>query len=188
MRKVQADFQKLQSHIDGGNYRQTMRDDIRNHVAHLKEEVGFLNSALDSHIEKFGAINHEAREIIGKTVDAENAANRILNSAEKTMSRYVRLVVFIAIALAVLSGTLGYFAALKFETDTGTWAHQLQQSSSPGRLCGEMGFQYERDLADNNTHYCSKAITKNRRDLSTGSPVLYRCYIGVTRIGKIVSL
>ncbi len=61
MRKVRADLQTLQSHIDGGDYRQAMQDDIRNHVGHLKEEVRFLSSALDSHIEKFGGINQEAR-------------------------------------------------------------------------------------------------------------------------------
>ena len=161
VRKVQADLQKLQSHIDGGDYGQAMWDNITRHVAHLKKEVGFLNSVLDSHIEKFGAINHEAREIIGRAVDAENNANRSLIAAERFMSFHVRLVVFIAIALAAASGTIGYFAALKFETDTGTWAHQMEKTWSRGSLCRDMGFQYETGF-EVNTYYCVKAVTGKR--------------------------
>lgn len=161
MREVRADLQKLQSHIDGGDYRQAMRDDITRHVGELKEEVGFLSSDLDSHIEKFGAINHEAREIIGSAVDAENGANRSLEAARKFMSLHIRLVVFIAIALAAASGTIGYFAALKFETNTGTWAHQMEKTWFRKSLCGEMGFRYETGLEDN-TDYCVKAITRKR--------------------------
>ncbi len=152
MRKVRADLQKLQSHIDGGDYRQTMQDDIRNHVGHLKEEVGFLSSALDSHIEKFGAINHEAGKIIERAINSQDSANQSLETARDFMRLHVRLVIFIAFVLAAASVTIGYQAALKYETDTGTWAHQLKKAWSPIGLCNEMEFDVQRGA--DGTHFC----------------------------------
>ena len=135
-----------------------MRDDIAWHVSHLKEEIGFLRSTLDSHIEKFGAINQEGRKIIEVVAVTQQEANRSLETSRDYLRHHVRVVVFIVIALAAMSGTVGYQAVLKCEMKFGTWVHQLLKTWSPRSLCLDMGFQYETGLEDN-IYYCIRAIT-----------------------------
>jgi len=143
MRNVLESLKQLQKHIDGGDYRQVMRDDVRNHVGQLKEEVGFLSSALDSHIEKFGAINQEARKVIETARSTQSEANRSLEGAKDFMRGKTRIAVFALFIVVIFSGWAGYQGAMKFEPDTGTWAQQLRKTWSPIGLCNQMGFEVQ---------------------------------------------
>lgn len=160
IRKVLADLRTLQKHIDGGDYRQTMRDDIRTHVGQLKEEVGFLSSALDSHIDKFGAINQEARKVIEAARSTQSEANRSLKNANDFVRGKTRFAALILFVVVILSGWAGYLAAMKFETDTGTWAHQLKKAWAPTFLCSEMGFQVQRGTEG--ASFCVSRINSKR--------------------------
>ncbi len=160
MRNVLASLKQLQDHIDGGDYRRVMNADVQNHVGHLKEEVGFLSSALDSHIEKFGAINQEARKLIEAARSTQSEANRSLENAKDFVRGKTRIVALTLFIVVIISGWTGYLAAMKFETDTGTWAHQLKKAWAPTFLCSEMGFQVQRGTEG--TSFCVSRINSER--------------------------
>lgn len=160
MRNVLAALKQLQEHVDGGDYRQVMQDDVRNHVGQLKEEVGFLSSALDSHIEKFGAINHEARKVIEVARSMQSEANRSLEDAKDFMRGKTRIAVFALFIVVIFSGWVGYQAAMKFETDTGTWAQQLRKAWAPTFLCDQMGFEVQ--PGTEGTNFCVIRLNSER--------------------------
>lgn len=160
MRNVLAALKQLQEHVDGGDYRQVMRDDVRNHVGNLKEEVGFLSSALDSHIEKFGAINQEARKVIEKARTTQGEANRSLENAKDFVRGKTRIVAFALFIVVIFSGWAGYQAAMRFETDTGTWGYQLQKAWSPILLCDQMGFELQQGTEG--TNFCVSRLKSKR--------------------------
>ncbi len=152
MRKVLSALEGLQKYIDGGDYRQVMRDDVRTHVGNLKEEVGFLSSALDSHIEKFGAINQEARQVIEEARTTQREARYSLEGAKDFVRNKTRIAVFVLFIVVNFSGWAGYQAAMKFETDTGSWSRQLKKAWSPILLCNQMGFEVQ--PGNDGTNFC----------------------------------